>query len=54
MTMNCPSCGSLMVWLNGSICHDRPLKQYQCRVCNIYVYKQLDDSYEIEEIKYQK
>jgi len=54
MTMNCPLCGSLMVWLNGSISHDRPVKQYQCRVCNIFVYKQLDDSYQIEEIKYQK
>jgi hypothetical protein len=40
-----------MIWLNGSISHDPPVKYYECRVCNINVTKQLDDSYEIVEAK---
>ena len=39
MTMNCPLCGALMVWLNGSIMHDPPINYYQCRNDNIYGYK---------------
>ena len=51
MTMGCPLCGSMMVWLNGSISHDPPVKQYECRNCNIRVIKQPDGSYEIIQLK---
>jgi hypothetical protein len=51
MTMNCPLCGTLMVWLNGSISHDPPIKYYLCRNDNIYVTKQPDDSYEVTKVK---
>ena len=51
MTMNCPVCGAIMIWLNGSISHDPPIKYYECRVCNINVTKQEDGSYEIVEAK---
>ena len=54
MTMNCPVCGAIMIWLNGSISHDPPVKYYECRVCNINVTKQPDDSYEIVQAKKQK
>lgn len=54
MTMNCPVCGAIMIWLNGSISHDPPIKYYECRVCNINVTKQPDDSYEMVEAKKQK
>ena len=36
-----------MVWLNGSITHDPLVKYYDCKICNIRVTKQSDDSYEI-------
>jgi len=48
MTMNCPLCGILMVWLNGSITHDRPINYYQCRNDNINVTKFEDGTYEIQ------
>ena len=51
MTMNCPLCGTLMVWLNGSISLDPPVKYYLCRICNVYVTKQLDNSYEVTKVK---
>ncbi len=51
MTMGCPLCGSMMVWLNGSISHDPPVKQYECRNSNIRVIKQPDGSYEIIQLK---
>jgi hypothetical protein len=54
MTMNCPVCGTIMIWLNGSISHDPPIKYYECRVCNINVTKQPDGSYEMVEAKKQK
>ncbi|MGA8913113.1 MAG: hypothetical protein WB443_09680 [Nitrososphaeraceae archaeon] len=54
MTMNCPLCGTMMVWLNGSISHDPPVKYYICRICNIYVTKQPDNSYEFAKIKDEK
>jgi hypothetical protein len=54
MTMNCPVCGAIMIWLNGSISHDTTIKYYECRVCNINVTKQPDDSIEIVEGKKQK
>jgi endogenous inhibitor of DNA gyrase (YacG/DUF329 family) len=51
MTMNCPLCGTMMVWLNGSISHNPPVKYYTCRICNVYITKQIDDSYEINQIQ---
>jgi hypothetical protein len=51
MTMNCPLCGTLMVWLNGSIGHDPPVKYYLCRICNVCITKQPDNSYEITKVK---
>ena len=51
MTMNCPLCGTLMVWLNGSISHDPPVKYYLCWICNVYITKQPDNSYEITKGK---
>jgi endogenous inhibitor of DNA gyrase (YacG/DUF329 family) len=54
LTMNCPLCGTMMVWLNGSISHDPPVKYYICRICNIYVTKQADNSYEFAKIKDEK
>jgi len=49
MTMNCPQCGALMVWLNGSVAHDPPTKYYSCRRCNIELTKYADGSYEITQ-----
>ena len=51
MTMGCPNCGALMVWLNGSICHERAVNYYECRNCQIRVTKQSDGSYDIVEMK---
>lgn len=51
MTMACPNCGSMMVWLNGSISHIRAVNYYECRNCHIRVTKQPDGSYEIIELK---
>ena len=48
--MNCPSCGMIMVWLNGSVLHDPPVKQYECRRCQIFVVKHADGNYEIQPI----
>jgi DNA-directed RNA polymerase subunit M/transcription elongation factor TFIIS len=50
MTMPCPNCGSLMVWLNGSISHIRAINYYECRNCHIKVTRQPDGSYEIIEL----
>jgi hypothetical protein len=44
----------MMVWLNGSISHDPPVKYYICRICNMYVTKQSDNSYEFAKIKDEK
>ncbi|MGC2427290.1 MAG: hypothetical protein WA421_09655 [Nitrososphaeraceae archaeon] len=41
----------MMVWLNGSISHDPPVKYYLCRICNVNVTKQLDGSYEVTKVK---
>ncbi|MGI0025549.1 MAG: hypothetical protein ACREA4_10465 [Nitrososphaera sp.] len=49
--MNCPSCGLVMVWLNGSVLHDPPVNHYECRRCQIYVIKQHDGSYEMKAIQ---
>jgi endogenous inhibitor of DNA gyrase (YacG/DUF329 family) len=48
MTMNCPLCGALMVWINGSISHDPPVKYYECRYDNIRVTKYQDETYDIQ------
>jgi len=40
-----------MVWLNGSISHDPPVKYYLCRICNVCITKQPDNSYEITKVK---
>jgi len=47
MTMNCPSCGTLMIWLNGSIVHQQQINYYECRNCKINVNTLSDGSYEI-------
>jgi len=44
--MNCPSCGAIMVWLNGSVLHDPPIKEYECRSCRLLVIKYPDGNYE--------
>ena len=49
--MNCPTCGAMMVWLNGSVLHDPPVKQYECRQCQITVVKFADGSYEANAIE---
>ncbi|MFL6371621.1 MAG: hypothetical protein ACJ70U_07610 [Nitrososphaera sp.] len=55
--MNCPNCGAIMVWLNGSVLHDPPVKQYECRGCQLFVVKYQDGNYEVvpveQEIKQQ-
>jgi hypothetical protein len=48
--MNCPSCGTLMVWLNGSIMHDPPVKNYECRVCQLSVIKFADGEFEVKPL----
>jgi hypothetical protein len=45
--MNCPNCGAVMVWLNGSVLHEPPVNQYECRRCQIFVVKYADGDYEI-------
>jgi hypothetical protein len=35
-----------MVWKNGSILHDPPIKRYECGYCEIIVTKYIDGSYE--------
>jgi len=49
MTMNCPSCGTLMIWLNGSIVHDQQINFYECRNCKIKLNTLSDGSYEITQ-----
>jgi hypothetical protein len=48
--MNCPSCGTVMVWLNGSVLHDPPVKQYECRICRLSVSKFADGEYDVKSI----
>jgi len=47
--MNCPACGAVMVWLNGSVLHDPPTKFYECRQCKIKVTKLPDGTIETEQ-----
>ncbi|MEW6605055.1 MAG: hypothetical protein AB1351_10285 [Thermoproteota archaeon] len=49
--MNCPSCGAIMVWLNGSVLHDPPVKEYECRRCQFFVIKYPDGNYDIKPIQ---
>ena len=49
MTMNCPQCGALMVWLNGSIVHNHDIDYYECRNCKINLNTLQDGSYEITQ-----
>lgn len=49
MTMNCPSCGSLMIWINGSISHETSVKCYKCKMCKISISKYPDETYDITE-----
>lgn len=49
--MNCPSCGAMMVWLNGSVLHDPPTKFYQCRQCGIKVTRFADGTEETEPVE---
>lgn len=49
--MNCPSCGAIMMWLNGSVLHDPPVKEYKCRRCQLFVVKYPDGNYEAKPIE---
>jgi endogenous inhibitor of DNA gyrase (YacG/DUF329 family) len=49
--MNCPNCGALMVWLNGSVLHDPPVKQYHCRNCQLFVVRYQDGNYEVVPVE---
>ena len=51
MVMNCPNCGTIMIWLNGSISHEQPIKYYSCRQCSINVLQESDGTIEIKGIK---
>ena len=51
--MNCPTCGAMMVWLNGSVLHDPPVKEYECRRCQLFVVKYPDGNYEAKPIAQQ-
>jgi hypothetical protein len=52
--MNCPNCGAIMVWLNGSVLHDHPVKQYECRTCQIFAVKYPDGNYETIPVEADK
>ena len=49
MTMNCPQCGTLMIWLNGSIMHEQQINYYECRNCKIKLNTLSDGTYEITQ-----
>ena len=51
MTMKCPICDAMMIWINGSISHDPPVKYYICENCKIEVTKYSETNYEIFEKK---
>ena len=48
--MNCPSCGTIMVWLNGSVLHDTPEKIYECRNCQLSVVKHSTGDYDMRAL----
>jgi hypothetical protein len=41
----------MMVWLNGSVLHDPPVKEYECRICLLSVVKYPDGDYKTEPIQ---
>lgn len=49
--MNCPNCGAIMVWLNGSILHNPPVNQYECRVCQLFVVKYPDGTFDTKPLQ---
>lgn len=49
--MNCPSCSAIMIWLNGSVLHDPPVKEYECRTCQLSVTSYPDGNYKAEPIQ---
>jgi len=49
--MNCPNCGAIMVWIDGSILHDPPVKHYECRKCQLAVVKYSDGTYDVSPIQ---
>ncbi|HEY7777772.1 MAG TPA: hypothetical protein VIA09_04455 [Nitrososphaeraceae archaeon] len=49
MTMNCPQCGTMMIWLNGSIVHNHDIDYYECRNCKIKLNTLPDGTYEITQ-----
>ena len=49
MTMNCPQCGTLMIWLNGSIMHEQQINYYERRNCKIKLNTLSDGTYEITQ-----
>lgn len=51
--MNCPSCGTIMVWINGSVLHDPPEKLYECRICQLAVVKHSDGDYDVRPLNEQ-
>jgi hypothetical protein len=40
-----------MVWLDGSVLHDLPVKHYECRICQLTVVKYPDGTYEVRPIR---
>jgi hypothetical protein len=40
-----------MVWLNGSVLHDPPVKTYECRVCQLTVVRQPDGEYDVKQLE---
>jgi hypothetical protein len=40
-----------MIWLNGSVLHDPPVKQYECRQCKLFVVRYEDGSYEYKNVE---
>jgi hypothetical protein len=49
--MNCPNCGVIMVWIDGSVLHDPPVKHYECRACQLSVVKYSDGTYDVSPIQ---
>ena len=52
--MNCPSCGEMMVWINGSVLHDPPVKEYECRRCLLLVVRYPDGNYDAKPMQPEK
>lgn len=39
-----------MIWLDGSVLHDPPVKHYECRRCRLYVVRFPDGNYEVKQM----